>query len=151
MDISVVGFVLAVTLLKVRGSDKNDEEDRDGAGEGGDVGGKGRMEASSSASGLEGDQVEDRDERGGVDRPICETSSSLSIMWFPSEWRGGISSCWSVEARGRSADFLGTGSLAARTGSLAARPEPLSFFCNHPRIGLLLWRLTRFWVVIASR
>ena len=136
IDIRVVGLVLAVTLLKVRGSDKYDEEEREGAGEGGDVGGKGRIEASSSASGFDGDHVEERDERGGVDRPRCDTSSSLSIMWVPSEWRGGISSCCNVVARGRSP--ARRGSLTVRTGSLPARPEPPNFFCSHPRIGLLL-------------
>lgn len=79
IEINVVGLVLAVTLLKVRGSDKYEDEDLDGAGEGGEVGGKGRMDASSSAaSGCEGDQVDERDERGYVDRPKCETSSSIS-------------------------------------------------------------------------
>ena len=150
MDIRVVGFVLAVTLLKVRGSDKKDEDEREGAGEGGDVGGRGRIEASSSASGFEGDQVEECDERGGVDRPICEVSSSLSTIWAPSGWRDGISSCCSVEARGRS-PRMQTGSFVTRTGSLTARTEPPNFFCSQPMIGLLLWRFTRFWVVIVGR
>jgi hypothetical protein len=46
----VVGLVLAAPERNVRGSESCDEEDLDGVGEGGEVGGKGRMEASSSAS-----------------------------------------------------------------------------------------------------
>lgn len=46
----VVGLVLAVILLNVRGSDMYEEEERDGEGEGGELGGKGRTDASSSAS-----------------------------------------------------------------------------------------------------
>jgi hypothetical protein len=72
-DINVVGFVLAATLLNVRGSDRYDDDDRDGAGDGGDVGGRGRIDASSSAvSGCDGDHVDDRDERGYVDLPMCD-------------------------------------------------------------------------------
>lgn len=48
---SVVGFVLAAAERKVRGSDNWEDEVREGDGEGGLVGGRGRMEASSSASG----------------------------------------------------------------------------------------------------
>jgi len=55
---TVVGFVLAAILLNVLGSERYEEE-RDGAGEGGALGGSGRTEASSSASStLAGDQVE---------------------------------------------------------------------------------------------
>jgi len=51
MDNNVVGLVLAAAaLLKVLGSETNDEEEREGTGEEGDVGGMGRIEASSSAS-----------------------------------------------------------------------------------------------------
>ena len=107
------------------------------------------MEASSSASGFEGDHVEEREERGGVDSPMCETSSSLRITWFTSECRGGISSCCNIEARVRSPGMR-MGSLATRTCS-RARPDPLNFFCSHPRMGLLLWRFTRFCVVIVGR
>jgi hypothetical protein len=56
---NVVGFVLAVMLRKVRGSDKYDEESREGDGDGGELGGRGRTEASSSASNaLVGDHIE---------------------------------------------------------------------------------------------
>jgi hypothetical protein len=56
---SVVGFVLAVILRKVRGSDKQDEESREGDGDGGELGRSGRTEASSSASNaLVGDHIE---------------------------------------------------------------------------------------------
>lgn len=56
---NVVGFVLAAILAKVRGSDRYEEEDREGEGEGGALGGIGRTEASSSASyTLFGDQTE---------------------------------------------------------------------------------------------
>ena len=47
---NVVGFVLTAILAKVRGSDKYEDEDLDGEGEGGALGGIGRTEASSSAS-----------------------------------------------------------------------------------------------------
>lgn len=45
---NVVGFVLAAILLNVRGSDINDDEDVEGEGEGGVLGGIGRRDASSS-------------------------------------------------------------------------------------------------------
>ena len=57
----MVGLVLALgaTLWKVCGADRYDDESREGEGEGGDVGGMGRVDASSSASrGLEGDHIE---------------------------------------------------------------------------------------------
>lgn len=58
---TVVGLVLAAILLKVRGSDRYEEEEREGAGEGGALGGNGRSDASSSASNiLAGDQNESR-------------------------------------------------------------------------------------------
>ena len=47
---TVVGFVLAAMLLKVRGSERYDDEESDGEGEGGELGGIGRRDASSSAS-----------------------------------------------------------------------------------------------------
>lgn len=47
---TVVGFVLAAMLLNVLGSERYDEDEREGDGEGGVLGGKGRTEASSSAS-----------------------------------------------------------------------------------------------------
>lgn len=46
----VVGFVLAVMLLNVLECERYDEDDRDGDGEGGELGGRGRTDASSSAS-----------------------------------------------------------------------------------------------------
>ena len=57
----VVGFVLAAILLNVRGSERYDEEERDGEGEGGALGGMGRTDASSSASkALAGDESDSR-------------------------------------------------------------------------------------------
>jgi len=50
VDITVVGFVLAAPDRKVRKSETMDDEEREGLGEGGDVGGRGLIEASSSAS-----------------------------------------------------------------------------------------------------
>ena len=47
---SVVGFVLAAMLRNVRECERYDEEERDGDGEGGELGGSGRTDASSSAS-----------------------------------------------------------------------------------------------------
>lgn len=47
---SVVGLVLAVILRKVRECDRYDEESREGTGDGGELGGRGRTDASSSAS-----------------------------------------------------------------------------------------------------
>ena len=65
---TVVGFVLAAMLANVRGSERYDEDECDGDGEGGALGGNGRTDASSSASRtlrLVGDQSESRarDER----------------------------------------------------------------------------------------
>jgi hypothetical protein len=58
---TVVGFVLAAILLNVRGSERYEDEEREGTGEGGALGGSGRNEASSSASTiLAGDQRESR-------------------------------------------------------------------------------------------
>lgn len=58
---TVVGFVLAAILLNVRGSERYEDEEREGTGEGGALGGSGRKEASSSASTiLVGDQRESR-------------------------------------------------------------------------------------------
>lgn len=45
-----MGLVLAAILLKVPGPDRTDDEDREGDGDGGALGGIGRTEASSSAS-----------------------------------------------------------------------------------------------------
>lgn len=64
-------MVLAAILLKVRGSDRYDDDEREGEGEGGELGGKGRTEASSSAT-LLGDQVEPR----ARDSPSEDLSSS---------------------------------------------------------------------------
>ena len=47
---SVVGLVLAVMLRNVRECDRYDDESREGTGEGGELGGNGRTDASSSAS-----------------------------------------------------------------------------------------------------
>jgi hypothetical protein len=47
---SVVGLVLAAKLLNVRGSDMYEDDEREGDGEGGELGGSGRIDASSSAS-----------------------------------------------------------------------------------------------------
>ena len=63
---SVVGLVLMAMLAKVRGSERYDDEECDGEGEGGELGGNGRTEASSSASRtLVGDHIDSRakDER----------------------------------------------------------------------------------------
>lgn len=46
----VVGFVLAAMLANVRGSERYDEDECDGEGDGGALGGSGRTDASSSAS-----------------------------------------------------------------------------------------------------
>lgn len=50
IESKVVGRVLAVFDLKVCGSETKEEEDRDGTGDEGEVGGIGLIEASSSAS-----------------------------------------------------------------------------------------------------
>lgn len=84
-----MGFVLAVMLRNVRGSDKYDDDERDGEGEGGELGGRGRTDASSSASRwLVGDHRESRarDERrpsSEIVRPsavLAISSRSLSEM-----------------------------------------------------------------------
>jgi len=59
IETTVVGFVLIDMLLNVFGSDKYDDDEREGDGDGGEVGGSGRMDASSSASSwLDGDHSE---------------------------------------------------------------------------------------------
>lgn len=71
---TVVGFVLAAILLNVLGYE---DEDREGEGEGGMLGGIGRNEASSSASNaLAGDHV---DSRANDERP--EDPPSSSSVW----------------------------------------------------------------------
>jgi hypothetical protein len=88
----VVGFVLAAILLKVCGSDKYDDAESEGDGDGGALGGNGLTEASSSASRLlVGDHVDSRasDDRG-VDRPpssecterVCPSSSPSNDIVF---------------------------------------------------------------------
>ena len=86
MERSVVGFVLADRLLNVRKSLMNDDDDCDGLGEGGDVGGRGRNEASSSAS---RSRAFDREPQTELAIPLLErrllaSSSSTSSIVFPS-------------------------------------------------------------------
>ena len=83
---SVVGFVLADMLLNVLGLERYDDDERDGEGDGGDVGGNGLIEASSSASASirferERDHVETPapDERLSKSSSSSSTSSSLSL------------------------------------------------------------------------
>jgi hypothetical protein len=72
----VVGLVLAAMLLNVRGSERYEEEEREGDGEGGALGGMGRRDASSSASkALAGDQIESLF--------IEERSNELSSSAYP--------------------------------------------------------------------
>ena len=57
----VVGFVLAAILANVRGSERYEDDEREGDGDGGALGGSGLTEASSSASSmLRGDQVDSK-------------------------------------------------------------------------------------------
>ena len=71
----VVGLVLAAMLLKVCGCDRYEDDDLEGDGDGGLLGGRGRTDASSSASRtLAGDHVESR----VTDDGLYETSSSSS-------------------------------------------------------------------------
>ena len=73
--IKVVGLVLAAMLLKVCGCDRYEDDDLEGDGDGGLLGGRGRTDASSSASRpLAGDHVESR----VTDDGLYETSSSSS-------------------------------------------------------------------------
>jgi len=90
------------------------------------------MDASSSAvSACDGDQpVEERDDRGYVDLPMWDISSSCSGDMPPSELSVTISGCCKVAARGRSP--------GPRIGGFDARPDPPNFFCSHPKRGLLL-------------
>ena len=74
---SVVGFVLADMLLNVLGSLKYDDDERDGLGEGGDVGGSGRMDASSSAS-TGFDREPQSETAAPLDRLVLSTSRSSS-------------------------------------------------------------------------
>jgi hypothetical protein len=76
----VVGFVLAAILLNVCGSDKYDDAESEGEGEGGPLGGNGLTDASSSASRLLiGDQV---DSRASDDRGVDPSPTSESIERF---------------------------------------------------------------------
>jgi len=71
---NVVGLVLAAMLLKVLGSDKYDDAESEGEGEGGPLGGRGLTEASSSASILlVGDHV---DSLASEDRVVDRSASS---------------------------------------------------------------------------
>ena len=71
----VVGLVLAAMLLKVCGCERYEDDDLEGDGDGGLLGGRGRTDASSSASRtLAGDHVESR----VTDDGLYETSSSSS-------------------------------------------------------------------------
>lgn len=86
----VVGFVLAAMLLKVRGSERYDEEDREGEGDGGTLGGIGRSDASSSAScTLAGDQVDSR----ATDDSSSEWSSRPSIEYWSSPFKEMVRRC----------------------------------------------------------
>ena len=74
----VVGFVLAAMLANVRGSERYEDDECDGEGDGGVLGGNGRTEASSSASRtlmLVGDHNESR-----ANEP--RQSSSESTVWL---------------------------------------------------------------------
>jgi hypothetical protein len=76
---SVVGLVLAAILWKVRGFERYDEDEREGEGEGGELGGRGRREASSSASRLlAGDHIEP--EERYVETSPCPSASSVSFV-----------------------------------------------------------------------
>ena len=79
---SVVGLVLAAILWKVRGFDRYEEDEREGEGEGGELGGSGRREASSSASRLlAGDHIESlaKEERY-VESSPRPSASSVSFV-----------------------------------------------------------------------
>lgn len=107
----VVGFVLAAMLLNVCGSERYEDDDLDGEGEGGELGGRGRIDASSSASSARmaeyvesraredgsDDRSSDREERGEISSPFSDTvlrrtgaigSSLLGRAVTPGEGRG---------------------------------------------------------------
>lgn len=74
---NVVGFVLAAMLLNVLGFDIYEDDDLDGEGDGGVLGGRGLMEASSSASAaVEGDQADSSSESD----ECLETASSSPLL-----------------------------------------------------------------------
>jgi hypothetical protein len=78
----VVGLVLAAILWKVRGFERYEEDEREGEGEGGELGGSGRREASSSASRLlVGDHIESwaQEERYVETSPSPSASSSSFV------------------------------------------------------------------------
>lgn len=80
---SVVGFVLAAMLRNVWGLERYEEDERDGAGDGGELGGIGRIEASSSASSaLAGDHIESR---ATEDRSSVVDARSASMECIESE------------------------------------------------------------------
>jgi hypothetical protein len=81
----VVGLVLAAMLLNVRGCDRYEDEDLEGDGDGGMLGGSGRTEASSSASRtLAGDHVESRVTDDGLYEISSSSSGARSFSSSPS-------------------------------------------------------------------
>jgi len=83
----VVGLVLAAILWKVRGFERYEEDEREGEGEGGELGGSGRREASSSASRLlVGDHIESlaKEERyvETSPRPSASSRSFVTSLVF---------------------------------------------------------------------
>lgn len=151
-------MVLAAILLKVRGSDRYDDDEREGEGEGGELGGKGRTEASSSAT-LLGDQVEPR----ARDSPSEDLSSSNSdasraslspfkdIVLRLAPANESSRPCARLTWEGATADgsgeevirFVGrTGSGLLTPVSLFAFVVPPNFLWNQLINGLLLRRLT---------
>lgn len=89
---SVVGFVEAVCEATVRGSEPYPEcvvcvrcVVFEGEGEGGDVGGNGRIDASSSASGcIEGDHIDPGANEGDKDRERTLVPSLTLVSCSPS-------------------------------------------------------------------
>lgn len=73
-------------LLKVRGRDRYEDDDLEGDGEGGMLGGRGRTEASSSASRtLAGDHVESRVTNDGLHETSSSSSGVRSFSSSPSK------------------------------------------------------------------
>lgn len=121
----VVGFVLAVVLLNVRGWERYEDDEGDGDGDGGVLGAIGRTEASSSASrALAGDQVDSRARDDLADDPSSSydcaiLSSSFNEIVFRRE---SCLICLPANAGAGNGDE--DTRLVARRGMGALRPFP---------------------------
>lgn len=153
---SVVGFVLAAMLRNVRGLERYEDEERDGDGDGGELGGMGRIDASSSASRpLVGDHMESRatEDRSSLVEARSSFERLVKRSIIESPFRDIVVLCWErpfTDAEGRGVDttllvgLIGIGELfrplATCPFSRFDLDVPASFRWNQCNKGLLdLW------------